>query len=167
MSVGQRGRTGKVRGSASGGVWGKAPQLQSAPQGVNSKTVRWTVFEEGDSLQCREMSEGQRVPDTISVALQERASLNGRILSAPTLCHLRLFSKARTHTVRPCKMTKKLPHICAAAILLIKQQPYRFRALFPQPYQVRSPFRYQRPAHEACPPCSHNLSRYGRYPLSR
>ena len=29
----------------------------------------------GDSLQCKEMSEGQRGPDTISVALQVKASL--------------------------------------------------------------------------------------------
>ena len=61
------------RGSASGRVRGSAPNTTGASQRVNPKTVRWNVFWEGDSLQCREMSEGQRVPDTISVALQEKA----------------------------------------------------------------------------------------------
>ena len=34
------------RGGAFGGVWGKAPLPQGAPQRVNFKTVRWTVLKE-------------------------------------------------------------------------------------------------------------------------
>ena len=42
-------KMGRCREATEGLVqlaWGKAPQLQSAPQEVNSKTVQWTVFEE-------------------------------------------------------------------------------------------------------------------------